>query len=73
MYNVLHLVAQSCPTLGDPRDYMFLARPLCPWDSPGKNTGADCDFLQKGKVGKNFNAVVGGLGTSRLLLFIEHP
>ena len=27
----------------------------------------------KGKVGKNLNEVFGGLGTSQLLLFIEHP
>ena len=24
------------------------ARPLCPWDSPGKNTGVDCHFLLQG-------------------------
>ena len=30
------LVAQSCLTLFDPMDYSLL---LCPWDSPGKNTG----------------------------------
>ena len=29
----IFLVAQSCPTLWDP------ARLLCPWNSPGKNTG----------------------------------
>ena len=34
------LVAQSCPTLR-PRG-LQLARLLCPWDSPGKNTGVDC-------------------------------
>ena len=32
------LVAQLCPTLGDPMD-CSLTRLLCPWDSPGKNTG----------------------------------
>ena len=25
-----------------------LARPLCPWDSPGKNTGVGCHFLLQG-------------------------
>ena len=30
---------QSCPTLCDP------TRLPCPWDSPGKNTGAGCHFL----------------------------
>jgi len=24
------------------------ARPLCPWDSPGKNTGVGCRFLLQG-------------------------
>ena len=32
------LVAQSCLTLHDPID-CSAARLLCPWDSPGKNTG----------------------------------
>ena len=30
---------QACPTLCDP------TRLLCPWDSPGKNTGVGCHFL----------------------------
>ena len=30
---------QSCPTLCNP------TRLLCPWDSPGKNTGVGCHFL----------------------------
>ena len=30
---------QLCPTLCDP------IRLLCPWDSPGKNTGVGCHFL----------------------------
>ena len=32
---------QSCPTL-------WLARLLCPWDSPGKNTGMGCHALLQG-------------------------
>ena len=32
---------QSCPTLCNPID----GRLLCPWDSPGKNTGVGCHFL----------------------------
>ena len=41
------LVAQSCPTLCDPMD---CSPPwfLCPWNSPGKNTGVDCHFLLLG-------------------------
>ena len=37
------LVIQSCPTLFDPKDYK-----LCPWDSPGKNTGVGCHSLLQG-------------------------
>ena len=43
------LVAQSCPTLCDPIDYRP-ARLLCPWNSPGKNTGVSCHFLLLGQV-----------------------
>ena len=40
------LVTQSFPTLCDPMDYK-LARLLCPWNSPGKNTGVGShSFLQ---------------------------
>ena len=35
---------QSCPTLCDPID-SSPPRLLCPWDSPGKNTGVGCHFL----------------------------
>ena len=34
---------QSCPSLCDPMEPIRL---LCPWDSPGKNTGVGCHFLQ---------------------------
>ena len=34
------LVIQSCPTLCN-----FTDCSLCPWNSPGKNTGVDCHFL----------------------------
>ena len=39
--------AQSCPTLYDPMDYRP-TRFLCPWNFPGKNTGASCHFLLQG-------------------------
>ena len=39
------LVDQSCPTLCDPMDPTRL---LCPWDSPGKNTGVGCHSLLQG-------------------------
>ena len=39
--------AQSCPTLYDPMD-CSPARLLCPWDFPGKHTGAGCHLLLQG-------------------------
>ena len=36
--------AKSLPTLCDPIDGSPLGL-LCPWDSPGKNTGVGCHFL----------------------------
>ena len=38
------LVAWSYLTLCDPMNYKP-TRLLCPWDSPGTNTGAGCHFL----------------------------
>ena len=35
---------QSCPILCDPHRWQP-TRLLCPWDSPGKNTGVGCHFL----------------------------
>ena len=37
-------VPQSCPTLCG----LQPARLLCPWDSPGKNSGVGCHFLLQG-------------------------
>ena len=42
------LVSQSCPTLCDPMDCSPPGSSLCPWDSPGKNTGVDCCSLLQG-------------------------
>ena len=39
-------VAKSCPTLCDSMDWP--ARLLCPWDSPGKNTGGGSLSLLQG-------------------------
>ena len=39
---------QSWLTLCDLRDFQEPARLLCPWDSPGKNTGVGCHFLLQG-------------------------
>ena len=38
------LVAKSCLTLAMPWTVLWPARLLCPWDSPGKNTGVGCHF-----------------------------
>ena len=35
---------QSCPTVCDPHRQQP-TRLLCPWDSPGRNTGVGCHFL----------------------------
>ena len=37
------LVAKSCRTLATP--WTVTRRLLCPWDSPGKNTGVGCHAL----------------------------
>ena len=39
--------AESCLTLCSPMDCSSLWL-LCPWDSPGKNTGVGCHFLLQG-------------------------
>ena len=39
---------QLCPTVRPPRQQS--TRLLCPWDSPGKNTGVDCHALLQGIV-----------------------
>ena len=38
---------QSCLTLCHPHG-LYPTRLLCPWDSPGKNTGVGCPFLLRG-------------------------
>ena len=40
----IHVCSQSSPTLCDPIDPRF----LCPWDSPGRNTGVGCHGLLQG-------------------------
>ena len=37
------LVTELCPTLQS--HGLYLARLLCPWNSPGKNTGVGCHSL----------------------------
>ena len=40
------LVAKSCPTLATP--WTVACQALCPWDSPGRNTGVGCHSLLQG-------------------------
>ena len=42
------LVVQLCLTLCNSMDCMQPARFLCPWNSPGKNTGVGCHSLLQG-------------------------
>ena len=46
---MLYLVAQSSLTLHDTMD-CSLPRLVCPWDSPGKNTGVGCHALLQGSI-----------------------
>ena len=39
---------KSCLALFTPMDPLQQARLLCPWNSPGKNTGVDCHTLLQG-------------------------
>ena len=50
--HVLCLVTQLCPTLWDPMDCRRMDTILlCPWDSPGKNTGVEIkEILTPGNV-----------------------
>ena len=41
--------AQSCLTLCDPHG-LLPTRLLCPWGSPGKNTGVGCHALLQGPL-----------------------
>ena len=64
------LVTRLCLTLLPPHG-LSPARPLCPWDFPGKNTGVGCHFLLP--VGEEHNSTDRGrlrwkqLGDLRML------
>ena len=47
VWKVNVIVAQSCPTLCD-STVCNTTRLLCPWDTPGKNTGVSCHSLLQG-------------------------
>ena len=44
------LVTQSCLTLYDPVDHSPPGSSLCPWNSPGKNTGMGCHSISQGDL-----------------------
>ena len=48
--NYLLYISVSCSLVSDSlqRHGLQLARLLCPWDSPGENTGVGCHFLLQG-------------------------
>ena len=48
-FNFVNMRVQSCLTLCDPHGLQS-ARLLCPWDFPGKNTGAGCHILLQGST-----------------------
>ena len=57
--SIVHL----CTTLYDPMDYIQSAKLLCPWNSPGKNTGVSCHCLLQGILptqGQNSNLCFAG-------------
>ena len=59
MHNLIAAAAaksfQSYLTLCNPRQQP--TRLLCPWDSPGKNTGVGCHFLLQGVKVKSLSRV----------------
>ena len=65
------LVAQSCPNLCDSHG-LQPARLLCPWNSPGKNTGVGCHSLLQG-IFPTRGMHPGLLHGRRILYHLSHP
>ena len=77
------LVAPSCLSLCDPMDYSPLGQwvgrrhplsvgfSLCPWDSPGKNTGVRGNF-SPGEVNTCHHWKNTGMGCHALLLYARN-
>ena len=66
---------QSCLTLCDPMVHEP-ARLLCPWDSPGKNTGVGSHSLLQGifpTQGQNLSILVSCTGRQVLHRFYNYP
>ena len=62
-------VAQLCLILCDPMDCMCSARLLCPWDSPGKNTGVCCYVTSSDKERKNLHSKLKKKKQSQEIIF----
>ena len=65
------LVTQSCLTLYDPMDCSPPGSSLCPWDSPGKNTGVSCHSLLQGTF-LNWESNLGLLHSWRILYSLSN-
>ena len=64
------LVTQLCSTLCNPMDYIF-CHLLCPWDSPGKNTGVGSQSLLQG-IFQTQGSNPGLLHCRQLLYHLSH-
>ena len=51
---------------------LYTARLLCPWDSPGKNTGVGCHFLSK-RIILTQGSNLGLLHCRQILYGLNHP
>ena len=65
------LVTQSCLTLYDPMDHSPPGSSLCPWNSPGKNTGVSCHSLFQG-IFLNWELNLGLLHCWRILYHLSN-
>ena len=77
---VLGLLVQSLDDVGNLQPYgLQPAKLLCPWDSPGKNTGVGCHFLLQGNLPHSrsllFAYFIGSsmfLGASQVALVVKN-
>ena len=67
MVNLKELVAQSCQLLNS----MDYNPPGCPWDSPGKKTGADSHALLQGIISTQ-GSNLGLLHCRQILYHLRH-
>ena len=65
------LVARLCPTVCNPMDCSPPTRLLCPWNSPGKNTGVGSHSLLQG-IFPTQGSNVGPLHCRQILYHLSH-